>query len=185
LIINTDIIQVYTDAPIERILGQKAEVMSRIPILVNANISAEWIEVNFEEGATWPDEHAKLNLFPIADEQYYLQLLYLQYTEEPGRALVYWMEFQPSFFEQYPLSVISSETPFRFDQVTEQQFTICSQSNALLQQLRIEKSYGADGLYQIAATNGSSHTHAAPCAGVYQSSFYRLPGTCLPLSCLR
>lgn len=136
LMIVTDIIQVHTDAPIERILGQRAVVMNRMPLSVNANIRAEWIEVNFEEGAAWPEEHGRLNLFPIEDGQYYLQLLYLQYTEEPGNALVYWMEFQPAFFEQYPLSVISAETPFHFDQVTEQQFTICTQSNSLLQQLR-------------------------------------------------
>jgi len=109
--------------------------MSRMPLSVNANIRAEWIEVNFEE-QVWPEEHARLNLFPIADGQYCLQLLYLQYTETPGNAVVCWMEFLPGFFEQYPLSLLTSETPFRFDQVTEQQFTICSQSLALLQQFR-------------------------------------------------
>ena len=106
-----------------------------MPLSVNKHIRAEWIEVNFDE-QVWPEEHARLNLFPIADDQYCLQLMYLQYTEEPGNALVCWMEFLPSFFEQYPLSVLSSETPFRYDHVTEQQFTICTQSLALLQQFR-------------------------------------------------
>lgn len=110
-------------------------MLNRIPLSVNSNIHAEWIEVNFEE-QVWPEEHARLNLFPIADGQYCLQLMYLQYTEEPGNALVCWLEFLPGFFEQYPISILSAETPFHFDQVTEQQFTICTQSLALLQQFR-------------------------------------------------
>lgn len=106
-----------------------------MPLSVNKHIRAEWIEVNFDE-QVWPEEHARLNLFPIADGQYCLQLMYLQYTEEPGNALVCWMEFLPSFFEQYPLAILSSETPFRYDHVTEQQFTICTQSLTLLEQFR-------------------------------------------------
>ncbi len=109
--------------------------MNRAHLLVNNNIHAEWIEVNFEQQA-WPEEHARLNLFPIADGQYCLQLMYLQYTEEPGNALICWLEFTPAFFEQYPLSILTAETPFLFDQVTEQQFTICTQSHSLLQQLQ-------------------------------------------------
>lgn len=121
-------------APVERILGRHARIMNRVPASVNKLVHAEWIDVSFEED-TWPDEHARINLFPIADGQYCLQLLYLQYTEQPGNATVLWVEFRPDFFEQYPLESITAGQPFSFDKITEQQFTICTQTNALLQQL--------------------------------------------------
>ncbi len=127
------------EAPIERILGQQARVISRGKLLEHRDIHAEHIVVNFEEG-NWPDEHARLNLFPIADGQYCLQLLYLQYNTNPAEAEVCWIEFKPTYFEQYPLSLLETEQPFRFDQVTEQQFSLCSQSTALLHQIREPKA---------------------------------------------
>lgn len=135
----TEIINVHTDAPIERILGQKARVLDRVHVSVSQTIQAEWIEVSFEE-KTWPEEHARLNLFPIADGEFYLQLLYLQYTDEPGNALVCWLEFKPEFFEQYPLDTLMANMPFKFDKVTEQQFSICTQSVALLEQFSVTRA---------------------------------------------
>ncbi len=131
----TDIKNIQTDLSIERVLGRKARVMSTMPIPVNSLVRAEWTEIDFED-EPWQEEHARLNLFPIADGQFYLQLLYLQYTEEPGRALIFRVDFHPDFFEQYPLALIQKDIPFRFDKVTEQQFTVCAQSNALLEQFR-------------------------------------------------
>lgn len=129
------IAKAYQEAPIERVLGQQARVLQRLPLSVHSHIHAEYIQVSFDEQA-WPEEHARLNLFPVADGQFCVQLMYLQYTAQPGMADICWIEFKPAFFEQFPLSMISKEQPFRFDQVTEQQFTICSQSQALLQQLK-------------------------------------------------
>ena len=123
------------EAPIERILGQQAHVISRTVMLQNRDIQAERIIVSFDEH-NWPEEHARLNLFPIADGQFCLQLLYLQYNSHPGEAEVVWIEFKPTYFEQYPISLLETEQPFRFDQVTEQQFSICSQSTAMLQQMK-------------------------------------------------
>lgn len=123
------------EAPIERILGQQAHVISRAVMLQNRDIQAERIVVSFDEH-NWPEEHARLNLFPIADGQFCLQLLYLQYNSKPGEAEVVWIEFKPTYFEQYPISLLETEQPFRFDQVTEQQFAICSQSTAMLQQMK-------------------------------------------------
>lgn len=136
---NTISVSNTASAPIERILGQQARIVSRDKLLEHRDIHAEQIVVNFEEG-NWPDEHARLNLFPIADGQYCLQLLYLQYQTNPAEAEVVWMEFKPTYFEQYPLSLLETEQPFRFDQVTEQQFALCSQSTALLHQIKEPKA---------------------------------------------
>jgi AraC-like DNA-binding protein len=131
-----EILQINADAPIERILGRHAQVLSREHISVNQHIQAEWIKVNFPENA-WPEEHARLNLFPVANDQFCLQLMYLQFlNDEPGNALICWVEYRPGFFEQYPINMLTAEQPFRFDEVTEQQFSICSQSTALLEQLQ-------------------------------------------------
>lgn len=131
----TDIIHVHTDAPVERIIGQKAQVTNRERLSVSRDIQAEWIEVNFP-GDSWPEEHARLNLFPIEDGQFFLQLLYLQYGDTPGTGQISWIQFLPEFFQQYPPEKLMANPPFRFDQTTEQQFTICAQTTTLLHQLR-------------------------------------------------
>ncbi|WP_276132972.1 helix-turn-helix domain-containing protein [Polluticoccus soli] len=140
--IVADIVQVHTDAPIERVLGQPARVLAREQVSMNSFVHAEWIEVNFAD-ATWPEEHARLNLFPIGDGQFCVQLLYLQYADEPGNANICWIEFRPEFFDQYPLSMLSAEEPFRFDEVREQQFSICSQTTKLLTEIREVQSPSA------------------------------------------
>lgn len=121
-------------APIERILGQEVQVLSRTPLAINNFINAEYIEVSYPEN-TWPEEHAKLNLFPIADERFCVQLLYLQIDDKQETGYISWLEFKPEFFDQYPMEAITADKPFRFDRVTEQQFAICNQTNGLLQQL--------------------------------------------------
>lgn len=122
-------------APIERILGQQVQVLSRTPLAINNFIHAEYIEVSYPEN-TWPEEHARLNLFPIADERFCVQLLYLQIDDKQETGYICWMEFKPEFFDQYPMDAITADKPFRFDKVTEQQFAICSQTSALLEQLQ-------------------------------------------------
>lgn len=121
-------------APIERILGQEVQVLDRHVLQVNNYIYAECIQVSWPEN-NWPEEHARLNLFPIADERFCVQLLYLQVDEKQETGEVCWLEFQPEFFEQYPIESLKADKPFRFDKVTEQQFNICTQTTSLLTQL--------------------------------------------------
>ena len=123
------------EAPISRILGSEAIVLKREPLQVNNHVNAESIEVSFKQ-EVWPEEHARLNLFPVSDDQFCLQLMYLQYAEQSGNATIHWFEFLPGFFEQYPLETLIADLPFRFDKVTEQQFNICTHSIALLAQLQ-------------------------------------------------
>lgn len=126
--------KVEATPPIERILGQHAEVLNSTPLNINNYIHGEVIEVSFPD-ETWPEEHARLNLFPIADGKYYMHIMYLQVDDKQENAQITWMEFQPEFFDQYPIEVLAADKPFRSDKVTEQQFTICTQTNALLEQL--------------------------------------------------
>lgn len=130
-----NLIHVHTEAPVERIIGQSARVLERVPLHISRDIHAERISISFVEGQ-WPESHARLNLYPIADGAFCLQLLYLEYADQPGNAVINWIEFRPGFFEQYPVELLMTGRPFRFDQVTEEQFTICAQSTLLLQQLQ-------------------------------------------------
>jgi AraC-like DNA-binding protein len=123
------------EAPISRILGSEAIVLKREPLQINSLVHAESIEVTFKQ-EVWPEEHARLNLFPVNDGQFCLQLMYLQYAEQSGNATISWFEFLPGFFEQYPLDTLTADLPFSFDKVTEQQFNICTHSITLLQQLQ-------------------------------------------------
>lgn len=122
-------------APIERILGQQVQVLNRTPLAINNFIQAEYIEVSYPEN-TWPEEHARLNLFPIADERFCVQLLYLQIDDQQETGHICWMEFKPEFFDQYPMEALTADIPFRFDKVTEQQFAICTQTSTLLDKLQ-------------------------------------------------
>lgn len=125
--------QVQT-VPIERILGQQVTVLDRMPIQVNNFVAAEYIEVSYPENA-WPEEHARLNLFPIEDGKFYVHIMYLQIDDKEESGRVCWIEYKPEFFDQYPLDTIAADIPFKFDKVSEQQFSICTNSSALLEQL--------------------------------------------------
>ncbi|MBS1772479.1 MAG: helix-turn-helix transcriptional regulator [Bacteroidetes bacterium] len=119
--------------PIDRILGQSTRLLQRVVLLEHSNIRAEYFSVYYDENL--PEEHAKLNLFPVNDNEYCIQLSYIRFDSNSDTAKVYWIEFKPGFFEQYPISLINSEKPFKLDKITEQQFSICTQSLALLEQL--------------------------------------------------
>jgi AraC-like DNA-binding protein len=131
-----DIVSVHTNTPLDRFLGQQAQVFDRRQFRINQVIHADVLEIAFTE-STLPEEHACLYLFPIDDHQYCLQLLYLQHDARKAyTAQVCWMHFLPGFFDQYPPETLIANSPFRFDQTTEQQFAICAQSRTLLAQLR-------------------------------------------------
>jgi len=128
----TSIIKV---SPLDRFLGDSAEVINRELLSINRFINAEVIEVNFPQNLV-PEEQGKLHLFPIDDNKYCLQLLYLQSTEQPFTVNVCSLQFLPGFFDQYAPETLMANQPFRFDQTTEQQFSICSQTKLLLEKLQ-------------------------------------------------
>ncbi|WP_243630213.1 helix-turn-helix transcriptional regulator [Taibaiella soli] len=131
-----DIISIHTNTPLDRFLGQQAQVLNREEIRVSHSVHVDYLDIAFTE-TTLPEEHACLYLFPIDDNQFCLQLLYLQHDESKAyTAHVSWIQFLPAFFDQYPAESLMANSPFRFDQTTEQQFTICAQTRSLLTQLQ-------------------------------------------------
>lgn len=137
-LVQQTIEKISSDAPfpMERILGQNVQVLGREILEISRSVKAEWLQVNFSENQL-PEEHARLLLFPIEDNQYCLQVAYIQPSEkQPFGATVCWLQFMPSFFDQYSPETLIANTPFRFDQTTEQQFSICTQTISLLEQLK-------------------------------------------------
>jgi AraC-like DNA-binding protein len=122
----------------ERFLANEGRVLNTTGIAVHNTIIAERLDV-WLQGDNLPDDRGMLYLYPIGDEQYCLQLCYLEYDEsEDNRAIVYSVRFLPAFFDQYPAETLVANQPFRFDQTTEQQFSVCSQARVLLNQLEHE-----------------------------------------------
>lgn len=120
---------------LKRFLGDNAELIGREVTPINRYIQAEWLEVAYPEGEM-PEDTGRLHLFPIDDNKFCLQLAYLQENEDNTTASVCLLQFLPAFFDQYPAEVLMANQPFRFDETSEQQFSICSQSRLLLEQLQ-------------------------------------------------
>ncbi len=124
------------NSPLGRFLGQDIQVLQREVLLESQIIHVEHMEIGFADRDI-PEEHGRLYLFPVDDQQFSVQLLYLKHNDMPSdTARVYWLHFQPSFFDQYPPETLVAHVPFRFDKTTEQQFSICTQTETLLDQLK-------------------------------------------------
>ena len=133
LVKNIDSIQ--RNPALKRFLGENIQVAAHEQMSVNNYIKAEWLEVAFPENEM-PEDQGRLHLFPIDDNKFCLQLMYLQEVANTYTAEVCILNFLPGFFDQYPVEILMANQPFRFDQTTEQQFNICAQTRMLLDQLQ-------------------------------------------------
>lgn len=130
-----NIVAIHRHFPLERVLGHAVQLLQSEEQSISNCIKAEWLDVAFAGNAV-PEEHARLLLFPVADNEYCLQLAYIRPLEEqPFAARVCWLEFLPGFFAQYPADSLMANMPFSFDRTVEQQFNVCAQTRNLLQQL--------------------------------------------------
>lgn len=128
LVKNSKALQVF--------LGEDLKVNAVKSLPVSRIIEAEVLDVIVPDNVI-PEEKASLYLFPIADNTFYLQLLYMQYAEGKSSGVtVHSLKFSPEFFEQYPADVLSANRPFRFDETTEQQLSMCSTTRSLLDNLQ-------------------------------------------------
>ncbi len=122
----------------ERFAGTGSRVTNTVSVPVNNSILAECMEVLIPTEEL-PEDRGMLYLYPIGDNQFCLHLCYLEYLENNGdEAVIYSIRFLPSFFNQFPADVLMANQPFRLDETTDQQFTVCAQARALLKQLTQE-----------------------------------------------
>lgn len=122
--------------PLERFLGEGADIADMSAAALSNTISAEWLEVIMPERNS-PEDNGALYLYPIADNKFCLQLCFLTYNDgATPNARVCSLRFLPEFFDQYPPEMLMANQPFRFDQTTELQFPVCAQGRLLLEQLQ-------------------------------------------------
>lgn len=116
-------------------LGEEARIQRCEPVFINRFVRAEFLQIELS-GNRFHEEGGRLFLYPVADNQYNLHLLYLQPAAPGADASVCWLQFLPEFFNMFEEEVLLSNTPFRFDQTTELEFTVCQQSKMLVGQLQ-------------------------------------------------
>lgn len=124
---------------VEQFAGIGTRVLDTTPISISEAIEAIRYDVALS-GDDLPEDRGMLYLYPIEDDRYCLQLCYLD-TSESGtdeRAEVFMIRFLPGFFAVYPPETLSANQPFRFDQTSEQQFSVCAHARTLLGQLRTD-----------------------------------------------
>lgn len=124
---------IATTTTLDKLLGEEATIISRAPVYINRLLRAEFLQVSAVSGL--PEDGGRLFLYPIEDGQYSLHLLYLL-DHDISHTEICWLHFLPEFFNMFDEEILANNTPFRFDQTTEQQFNICHQTRNLIEQLR-------------------------------------------------
>jgi AraC-like DNA-binding protein len=99
-------------------------------VLINQHIRLKVYSITCAEAV--PEEHARFLFLPFGEERYSVQLLYLKNGNNGDEASIYSVEFYPDFFVQWPEDLLLQQKAFRSDRMAEQQFTICKQSDDLL-----------------------------------------------------
>jgi AraC-like DNA-binding protein len=122
----------------EKFAGAGCRVLNVVPVQVSNAVMVECMEVQQPDDEL-PDDRGMLYLYPIGESRFCLHLCYLEYLDtSDDRAVIYSIRFMPELFTQFPADVLMANQPFRFDETTEQQFSVCSQARTLLAQLTQE-----------------------------------------------
>lgn len=149
--------RMMSDQAVLRLIGRNGTVISKTDLAAGKWISASRIEL-LVDGDTLPEEHGRLLFLPIGDDKCSVQLFYLQHAYgENVSALIHTVSFHPGFFEQWPMDLLLQQQAFRFDQTTEQQFSICSQSQTLLEQLTGEQTPAGEFVQALKMTEQIIH----------------------------
>lgn len=122
----------------EKFAGAGSRVINTVEVEVSSVVLVECVEVLLPEDEV-PEDRGMLYLYPIGENRFCLHLCYLEYLESSDdRAMVYSVRYMPDFFSQFQEAALMANRPFRFDETTEQQFSVCSQARTLLAQLTQE-----------------------------------------------
>lgn len=99
-------------------------------------VRAEYLRVNLSGDHPLSEDGGRLYLYPVEDGQFNLHLLYLLPDQDTLTPEVCWIQFLPEFFQMFDEELLMHNTPFRFDQTTEQQFGICTNTRNLVEQMK-------------------------------------------------
>jgi len=141
----------------ERFAGVGSRVLNTVTVPVSNIVQTDCMEMLLPEDDV-PEDRGMLYLYPIGDNQFCLHLCYLEYDEtSDDHAIVYSIRFMPEFFSQYPADALMANQPFRFDETTEQQFTVCAQARTLLVQLTQEVASTAPFIRSLHRMEAATH----------------------------
>jgi len=136
-----------------RLLGDEASLSASRSLDVSNSIQAECFDVVAND---IKEDAARLNLFPVDDNTFSLQLLFLLQNEEEGTAKLYKVQYLPAFFDQFPVDILMANQPFRFDETTEYQLNICAQTRLLLELLE-QKPVAVNLIQSLQRTETAVH----------------------------
>ena len=141
----------------EKFAGAGSRVLNSVEVQVSNTVLVECFEV-FLPDEEVPEDRGMLYLYPIGDNRFCLHLCYLEYLEtSDDRAVVYSIRYMPELFSQFPADVLMANRPFRFDETTEQQFSVCSQARTLLSQLTQEANAASAFIRSLQRTEAAMH----------------------------
>lgn len=141
----------------ERFAGDGSKVLSVSGIEISNFVSADRYEVALQTDDR-SEDNGMLYLYPIDDNKYCLHLFYIEHSQTSDNiSSVFSVRFLPAFFDQYPAGILSANQPFRFDQSTEQQFSVCAQAWSLIGQLEQERPLVSGFIKSLQRTETAVH----------------------------
>lgn len=112
---------------LKRILGNQTEVLNIQGCPINLGIHLHVFEIAYSSIDEEPEDKTYLSLYPITDDRKYLQLTFFpeyDLKESSNFYKVLQLVFTPDFFNYWPMEVVESIQPFRFDRSLEQSLTL-------------------------------------------------------------
>jgi len=131
-------------------LGEEVRIVNRTLVPINRMVEAEFVRVVHTNAGHFSEDEGRIFLYPVADGIYYLHLLFI--TSGTSQPEICWVRFQPEFFSLFDADILSEESPFRFDQTTEQQFYINSQIKIIIEDLRVSENVAKPLLHTMGMT---------------------------------
>ncbi|RYD53124.1 MAG: AraC family transcriptional regulator [Sphingobacteriales bacterium] len=122
------------DRILTRVLGREVVILSRQETAINRWIAASLLELEPTAVAD-TESHGRMLLLPIDEEQQAIHLFYFFAPQEGSERRMIQLRLHPEFFRQWAEDLRATEPLFRFDQTTEQQFSIDPQLLLLLDAL--------------------------------------------------
>jgi len=122
---------------IQNLLGEVILSESFERFEISKGIDLHCTRVMLSPSENEPEEMAYLNFYPVDEHEYYLQLSFLPEfdAQAPDGYPITQLVFNPSFFRQWPVQLLSGNQPFRFDRTSEQAFSLNAIGKDLLEQL--------------------------------------------------
>jgi len=136
---------------LQRFLGDNTVTADLQSAAISTGIQLHYADVLLCPSQDAPEEMSYLNFYPVEDGNYYLQLSFLPEgnIREDESYRVAQLIFHPSFFDQWPVGVITGKQPFRFDRCTEQAFTLNAAGKESLDLLLREKPAETDFIQSL------------------------------------